>query len=153
MGKDPVATLNSRLSEMINLNASGRGQTFIDRFQGLVRELESGDSKECLKCEKVYPISEFKDSKLSSGYGRNCKKCKAPKRRRRRAPKAKVNIDPLSLVGTPVKSAKRAAKASKKISCERCSSKMVKRSGRYGEFYGCSKYPKCRNTVNVKKVA
>src|SRR5512139_998097 len=30
--------------------------------------------------------------------------------------------------------------------CEKCGSEMVLRNGKYGQFWGCSGYPKCRNT-------
>lgn len=30
--------------------------------------------------------------------------------------------------------------------CPRCGGKLVERSGRYGKFYGCSNYPKCKYT-------
>lgn len=30
--------------------------------------------------------------------------------------------------------------------CPRCGGELVKRSGRYGPFYGCSNYPRCRYT-------
>ncbi|WP_041749706.1 restriction endonuclease [Brevibacillus brevis] len=33
--------------------------------------------------------------------------------------------------------------------CEKCGSQMVLRKGTKGEFYGCSSYPKCRNTKAV----
>ena len=33
--------------------------------------------------------------------------------------------------------------------CLRCSGKMVLRSGRFGEFYGCSNYPKCKHTSPI----
>ena len=33
--------------------------------------------------------------------------------------------------------------------CPVCSSDMRKRNGRYGRFWGCSKYPKCRGTRNL----
>jgi DNA-binding helix-hairpin-helix protein with protein kinase domain len=33
-------------------------------------------------------------------------------------------------------------------SCPRCGSTMRRRSGRYGQFWGCSSYPKCRGTRN-----
>lgn len=32
--------------------------------------------------------------------------------------------------------------------CPKCGGKLVKRSGKYGEFYGCSNYPICRFTKN-----
>ncbi|MEK3744692.1 restriction endonuclease [Brevibacillus sp. FSL K6-0770] len=37
----------------------------------------------------------------------------------------------------------------KELHCERCGGKMVLRKGAKGEFYGCSSYPKCRNTKAV----
>ena len=33
--------------------------------------------------------------------------------------------------------------------CPRCGQMMQKRNGRYGEFWGCSGYPKCRYTENI----
>ncbi|WP_415308609.1 topoisomerase DNA-binding C4 zinc finger domain-containing protein [Clostridium perfringens] len=38
------------------------------------------------------------------------------------------------------------------ITCPTCGSIMKKRSGYYGDFYGCSKYPECTTTVNIKDV-
>ena len=35
------------------------------------------------------------------------------------------------------------------ILCPRCGSEMVKRRGKYGEFYGCSNYPGCRETRKI----
>lgn len=34
------------------------------------------------------------------------------------------------------------------ILCD-CGGTMKKRNGKFGEFYGCSEYPKCKNTQNV----
>jgi len=33
--------------------------------------------------------------------------------------------------------------------CPKCGGEMVKRSGKFGEFYGCSNYPNCRNTQRI----
>ncbi len=33
--------------------------------------------------------------------------------------------------------------------CEKCGAKMVVRNGKYGKFYACSAFPKCRNIVNI----
>ena len=33
--------------------------------------------------------------------------------------------------------------------CPECGSPMVKRHGKYGDFYGCSNYPKCRHTEPI----
>ena len=35
--------------------------------------------------------------------------------------------------------------------CEICGADMVIRSGRYGSFYACSDYPKCKNTKQITK--
>jgi DNA-binding helix-hairpin-helix protein with protein kinase domain len=34
-------------------------------------------------------------------------------------------------------------------SCPRCGSAMRRRSGRYGQFWGCSRYPRCKGTRNI----
>ena len=34
--------------------------------------------------------------------------------------------------------------------CPKCGSQLVLRKGQYGKFYGCSNYPNCRYTLNIK---
>jgi len=34
--------------------------------------------------------------------------------------------------------------------CKKCGSKMVKRSSKYGEFFGCEKFPQCRATADTE---
>ena len=36
--------------------------------------------------------------------------------------------------------------------CPRCGGTLVLRKGKYGTFYGCSNYPKCRYTINSKNL-
>ena len=36
------------------------------------------------------------------------------------------------------------------ITCPRCGSPLVLRSGQFGRFYGCVRYPSCRYTRNVE---
>lgn len=33
--------------------------------------------------------------------------------------------------------------------CSECKRPMIKRNGKYGEFWGCTGYPKCRHTENI----
>ena len=33
--------------------------------------------------------------------------------------------------------------------CDKCGAPMVRRSGKYGAFYGCINYPKCKS---IKKI-
>jgi len=35
--------------------------------------------------------------------------------------------------------------------CPDCGSDLIKRSGRYGEFIGCSGFPKCRFTKSIEE--
>ena len=35
--------------------------------------------------------------------------------------------------------------------CPRCNSKLAKRTGRFGEFYGCSHYPQCTFTERIRE--
>ncbi len=35
--------------------------------------------------------------------------------------------------------------------CPQCEGILIKRKGKYGEFMGCSNYPKCKHTVNLLK--
>lgn len=41
----------------------------------------------------------------------------------------------------------------KKDVCPKCGRKLVNRHGKYGDFIGCSNYPKCRYTHDKKKEA
>lgn len=34
--------------------------------------------------------------------------------------------------------------------CNKCGGKMVKRTSKYGEFYGCAAYPKCKNLADLE---
>lgn len=36
-----------------------------------------------------------------------------------------------------------------RVICPKCGSEMIFKKGKYGDFYGCSKYPKCRYTKNL----
>lgn len=38
------------------------------------------------------------------------------------------------------------------INCPNCGDILIKRMGKYGDFYGCSNYPKCKHTENIKKI-
>lgn len=42
-------------------------------------------------------------------------------------------------------------KSSYKNVCPKCNARLLVRNGRYGKFYGCSNYPKCKFTKNYNK--
>lgn len=35
------------------------------------------------------------------------------------------------------------------LKCPECETKLVLRNGKYGEFYGCKNFPKCRYTCSA----
>jgi len=53
----------------------------------------------------------------------------------------------------PKKSDKPAPEVCEDVKCPKCQKGMVKRSGRYGDFYGCSQFPACRGTRKLNEVA
>lgn len=58
--------------------------------------------------------------------------------------------------GKPVKSEKKAAAAPAQatdLDCPACGAKLKIRAGKKGQFYGCSAYPKCNYTADVKAEA
>ena len=127
IGNDPIKTLNDRIENLIK--GSVGKNNLISHIHQTIEGLQNGEMKECPKCKEIRNADDFKDSSFISGYGRFCKFCKGyvPTRKFERKPKTTTII------------------SSDKI-CPRCGSKMILRSGRYGKFYGCSKFPYCRGT-------
>lgn len=44
------------------------------------------------------------------------------------------------------------SKSEKFVECPFCGAQMIRRNGRHGEFYGCSKYPNCKGTRQTRDV-
>jgi very-short-patch-repair endonuclease len=119
LSDSPVNTLNKRILELIN----GRriAQPILESINETYTSIKNGDMLECPKCGKIKPILEFKDETLVTGVGRYCLNCK----------KNGATSSDTSLL------------------CPSCKSRMIKRSGRYGMFYGCSRFPYCKGTRKV----
>jgi hypothetical protein len=133
LGGDPVLTLNERLLDLTRFKPK---LTFAKVVHRLVASQEAGRTKECPRCGNLLPVDAFADSSLTTGVGRICNECKA--RSRTRMGPARKMKDQIST---------QQATASK--NCQKCGSPMVRRTGRYGSFYGCSTYPKCRGTRKI----
>jgi very-short-patch-repair endonuclease len=131
VGKDPIKTLDQRITQLIR--KGHRGNNLLDNILGTVEGLQNGHMKECPKCKVVRNLDDFRDSSLITGYGRFCRSCKGL-----------VSFKE-SKVSTTVKDTDTKAKG-----CPKCGSRMVLRNGRYGPFFGCSKYPYCRGTRNCR---
>lgn len=126
IGKDPIKTLNDRIENLIRDKVDENN--LISRIHRVIEGLQNGEMKECPKCKEIRNIEDFKDSSLITGYGRFCKFCKSG-----------------ILAESPGINNKHSIISSSKI-CPSCGSKMILRNGRYGKFYGCSKFPYCKAT-------
>lgn len=87
-------------------------------------KIENKEVKQCPKCGQYKELKDFYDSTLSTGYGRICLSCKQyiPKK-------------PKAFSGNSNKT--------QRTNCPKCKAPMVLRKSKYGEFWGCSKYPTC----------
>lgn len=132
VGDNPVEKLNQRLFNLIGKDR--QPNSAIRNIQSAVEGLQNGDLKECPKCKQLRPISDFQNSSLASGYSRFCAACKA-----------RPASEPRPPTGPSASALPRGA--DKK--CPRCGARMYARTGRYGKFYGCSKYPYCRGTMKL----
>ena len=128
LGEDPIATLDARLRRMTDTKSDASPNGVLEAIHSDIRKLQDGGlKKECPKCKELRNAEEFKDVSLASGVGRFCIFCKGVKRFR------------------PTKAAPSVTVASRNA-CPKCGAPMLLRSGRFGRFYGCSKYPYCRAT-------
>lgn len=127
-GKDPISTLNQRIE--MSLKQTGRTNGFLETMHSTINNINNGLMRECPKCKKLRNNEDFKDSGLITGYGRFCKYCKSSSH------SSKTLIKPASVLTDQ--------------NCPKCGSKMILRSGRYGKFYGCSRFPYCRGTRKYK---
>ena len=129
IGDNPIETLNERIGKLIkNRKPSNK---LLSSIHETIESLQNGRMKECPKCKKVRNLNDFRDMYLITGYGRFCNRCKHKKR--------------LVRTRAQIKRAVSAYIETESI-CPRCGSIMILRSGRYGKFYGCSKFPYCRGT-------
>lgn len=132
VGQNPVQTLNDRLFDL--LAKERRHNAAIENIHVAIEGLQNGELKECPKCRELRPLSDFENKSLVSGYARFCTACRSKGTSR---PKT-------SSVFTSSASAEPEVKT-----CPRCGSRMQLKRGRYGKFYGCSRYPYCRATLHA----
>ncbi len=127
-GEKPVETLDERIGRLLKNRESAN--PLLTNIHETIEGLQNGDMKECPKCKDVKSINDFKDSSLITGYGRFCRDCKGKR----------VYSSSTANKPAPVLTDK---------DCPRCSSQMILRTGKYGKFYGCSRFPYCRGTRKV----
>jgi ssDNA-binding Zn-finger/Zn-ribbon topoisomerase 1 len=121
-GSNPVETLDKRLKELTK--PEPKINPWLTKIHTTIEDIQSGDVKECPKCKQLRDFEDFKDASLARGVGRICKQCK-------------------SSSGTYGSSRSSNATTSG-TDCPKCGARMVRRSGKYSTFYGCSRYPYCK---------
>jgi len=124
VGDHPVKTLDSRLSSLVKQKGS---HEIVNDIHDTIEGISEGEMKECPKCKDIKKIDDFRNKDLLSGIGRICKDCKGIKKNKNTTKKTEG-----SATGTDI--------------CPKCGSPMIPRSGRWGKFFGCSRYPYCRGT-------
>ena len=67
-------------------------------------------------------------------------------------PKCKNTVK-LDKNGKPIEKKEKQEPEKTDMVCEKCGGAMVKRHGRYGDFYSCENFPKCKNTKPVEQTA
>ncbi len=82
LGKDPVATIDSLMRERLEGMLHGRKPHDLvtevaEKASKIEEGLKSGEYKRCKKCDRDLPLDMFRDSGAKSGFGRQCRECKA----------------------------------------------------------------------------
>lgn len=95
----------------------------LDNIHITIKNLQNGKLKECPKCKEIREASQFEDVSLITGVGKFCNICKR---------KSVSTNTPIYIL--------------EQVTCPLCNSKMILRNGKFGKFYGCSKFPYCRGT-------
>jgi very-short-patch-repair endonuclease len=127
IGKEPIAALDERIRQLTRRSIPSNNLLY--NIHSTVEGLQKGDMKECPKCKQVRKLEDFWDPSLITEYGRFCRNCKEIKEVSTR--KEIITV-----------------KDKSDITCPKCGSYMVPRTGRYGPFWGCTRFPYCKGTRN-----
>lgn len=119
--------------------------TFYNRFKGSLDKAAENVTKETVSIpvEEIDLICEKCGSKMIVKSGRFGKFAACPN-----YPTCK-NTKPLDKDGKPKEKTAEVPETTDLI-CEKCGAPMVKRTGRFGSFYACSKYPACKQTIKIQ---
>lgn len=128
---DPVGSLDDKINALIKNNNTTNSDNLLQYIQLTINSIQIGIIKECSKCGRFLNIDDFKDYNLKTGVGKLCKFCK------------NNNIDK--------EDEDLSDSLLHEVICPKCNSNMILRNGRYGKFYGCSKFPYCRATKAIER--
>lgn len=137
LGRDPIQTLSDRIQYMLGPEPGISNQT--PKLHKTISEIKNKDKRKCEKCGILQDKKEFYDKSLVSNYGRICNACKIAKQKRTSGSTWSIESEEQSYFENKPK-------------CPHCSSTMVKRKGKKGAFWGCSRFPKCRGTRDIESL-
>ena len=136
IGTNPIETLDNRINSL--LAQSSAHSRFLAGIHETIEGIQNGDIRQCPKCKEIRILDDFRDDTLISGWGKICNQCKETKKSERKTPS-----------GIRVRTTRTSVSySSSKTNCPKCGSRMVPRTGRYGTFWGCSRFPYCKGTRN-----
>ena len=147
--KNPIRSINNKLENLINWKIEeAEDDSIVDEIKDNIEWLASWRLKKCPECWELRTIEEFKDPTLKSWMWKICNVCKNEKswglfeKRRIRALEEKAQDS------DKIKKRKEMLTSER---CPKCWAPMIFRVSRYGWFYWCSKFPRCRWTKPVVK--
>ena len=149
---NPIGYLDSQILKNVKKKVKSTEPEIVQEIKETVDRLTSGELKKCPKCEEIKPLKDFQDSNLKSGVGRYCSSC-VPNRNSHKAKpfdsagKKSLLLDNNKDLVVVKKKSKKKVSSSKE--CPKCGSKMVRRRSRFGSFYGCSRFPRCKGSRKI----
>ena len=142
-----TASLEDRLDSIEN-GANTLLDVLSDFYGPFAKELEKANEateKIEVPAEETDIVCELCGAKMVIKNGRFGKFAACPN-----YPECK-NTKALGRDGKVVEQKEKEAPKKAGFKCELCGAEMVVRSGRYGTFYACENYPKCKNTKRITK--
>lgn len=123
----PIQEIDRRIQDIIAKNSTKLESSFPHIFKA-VDLLKADKYHQCKLCKEFH-------SKTEIGSNGICFTCQE-KEKAKKAQKIQTSTSTV---------------VSKDNLCPNCGSKMVIRTSRYGDFYGCSRYPYCKGTRSIRK--
>jgi ssDNA-binding Zn-finger/Zn-ribbon topoisomerase 1 len=106
----------------------------------------SNTLKHCEYCES--PIAWYWTDK--SIYGGNWTYCLLNRHKEGSPPKSDYELNRKKEDLRQARKAKKETTSDGAPICPNCNIVMIRRKGRYGEFWGCPRYPKCKITERIR---
>lgn len=139
------------LLDSIQEKKKTRLEVLTEFWERLQKDIEKGKEiyQKCQETEFECPKCKGKLRKKHSKFGAfyACSNYKIKSKN-----KDEIGCDYIANVGAagePIEKIKKVVEYADFL-CNKCESKMVKRSGKFGDFYGCASYPKCKSVADLE---